>query len=117
MVSTPSGETTPTVVEGEEYDFRAYNNKPIAVAGAGDTLISTVALCEAAGLSLPDACEVGCRAAAITVGMPASEVVTLTELEAALEGVELPSLLELLRREAVRVGDKTVEIDPIIRGE
>ncbi len=54
------------------------------VQGAGDTSLSALALCRAAGAMLVDACIVANAAAAIAVGKMGTATVGLTELESRL---------------------------------
>lgn len=54
------------------------------VTGAGDTVVSTLALCLAAGIPLPDAIEVASVAAGLVVSKMGTATVTLAELEAAM---------------------------------
>jgi D-beta-D-heptose 7-phosphate kinase/D-beta-D-heptose 1-phosphate adenosyltransferase len=54
------------------------------VTGAGDTVVSTLALALAAGASLEQAAELANRAAAIVVGKVGTMAVTLSELQALL---------------------------------
>lgn len=69
-------------------DFRIYeaeNKKPVSVSGAGDTLAVTISLGLSIGMPLEEACKWGMVAAGITVSKPGSEVVTLTEFNAAIQ--------------------------------
>ena len=52
---------------GHKADFPAVAQEVIDVTGAGDTVISTFSLALAAGLSLPDACEMANDAASIVI--------------------------------------------------
>lgn len=81
-------------VPGDEYAYQAHNGNPVNVSGAGDTLAATIALCIAAGMPLPEACELGSMAASISVGKPGSEVASADELQALVDGVPLREILQ-----------------------
>ncbi|MFH1286343.1 MAG: PfkB family carbohydrate kinase [Candidatus Magasanikbacteria bacterium] len=76
--------------EGDCYRQPALNGRPLCVSGAGDTLVATIALCIAAGMSLRDACEVGQYATALNVAKEGTSSITWDELSAALLGEGLP---------------------------
>ena len=60
--------------------FAALARSVYDVTGAGDTVLATVAVAIAAGASLPQAAELGLRAAALVVQKQGTEVITLEEL-------------------------------------
>lgn len=66
-----------------EFHLPAKAREVYDVTGAGDTVISTLAACMAAGLSLPDACVMANLAASIVVGKLGTSTVSTTELAVA----------------------------------
>lgn len=65
------------------------------VSGAGDTVIATLALSVAAGLTMPDAMRLANAAAGVVVAKLGTAVCTSSELELALRGSDTGSALDI----------------------
>ncbi|MCR5084402.1 MAG: bifunctional D-glycero-beta-D-manno-heptose-7-phosphate kinase/D-glycero-beta-D-manno-heptose 1-phosphate adenylyltransferase HldE [Succinivibrionaceae bacterium] len=61
------------------------------VTGAGDTVIATIGACLASGMALPEACDIGNRAAGIVVGKLGTSTVSREELLSDLRGMPAPA--------------------------
>lgn len=68
----------------QEYHFPAKAREVFDVSGAGDTVMATLALCLAAGFSLPEATVVANHAAGIVVGKIGTATVSIEELKEGL---------------------------------
>ena len=71
--------------DGREYELPSRARAVYDVTGAGDTVLATLGLAVAAGLSLPDAAALANHAAGIVVGKVGTETVRPDELRADLE--------------------------------
>ena len=82
-----------TLFEGQEDVFHlpAKAKEVYDVTGAGDTVVSTLAVSMAVGMSLPDACVLANLAASVVVGKLGTSTVSATELALAL-GEQTPHL-------------------------
>ena len=80
---------------GHKADFPAVAQEVIDVTGAGDTVISTFSLALAAGLSLPDACEMANDAASIVISKFGAATATLEEIKSRGYGGRATKLLQL----------------------
>ncbi len=72
-------------IAGGIIPYEAPNKHPVCVSGGGDTMVATISLCLATGMSLPEACRIAQLAAGITVGKPGTGVATAAELMPLIE--------------------------------
>ena len=77
--------------DAETYHLPAKAKEVYDVTGAGDTVVSTLAVCIATGMSLNDACVLANLAASVVVGKLGTSTVSATELALAL-GEQTPHL-------------------------
>ena len=83
MVTSPEAGIT-LVHDGPPWHFPVDTPDVMDLAGAGDSAVATVAACLAAGLSLPEAAQLGTLAAGIVLGRIGTAVVRPEDLIAAL---------------------------------